>query len=59
VAAPDQNGDTAGYRPHLEAADRLIRSGQGAEAVSELARALELGGDAAKEAVNELLKPTS
>jgi ATP-dependent DNA helicase RecQ len=59
AAASDQDGDTAGYRPHLEAADRLIRSGQGAEAVSELARALELGGDAAKEAVNELLKPTS
>jgi ATP-dependent DNA helicase RecQ len=59
AAASDQDGDTAGYRPHLEAADRLIRSGRGAEAVSELARALELGGDAAKEAVNELLKPTS
>jgi ATP-dependent DNA helicase RecQ len=45
----------AGYRPHLEAADRLLRSGRGAEAVPELARALELGGDEAREAVNDLL----
>jgi ATP-dependent DNA helicase RecQ len=45
----------AGYRAHLEAADRLLRSGRGAEAVPELARALELGGDEAREAVNDLL----
>jgi ATP-dependent DNA helicase RecQ len=49
----------SGYRPHLEAADRLLRSGRGSEAVPELARALELGGDEAREAVNDLLKPTS
>jgi ATP-dependent DNA helicase RecQ len=54
--APTQHGGTPGYRPHLDAADRLLRSGRGAEAVPELARALELGGDEAKEAVNELLK---
>ena len=44
------------YRSHLEAADRLLRSGRGADAVPELARALELGGDEARRAINELLK---
>jgi ATP-dependent DNA helicase RecQ len=58
-AALAQDGGTAGYRPHLEAADRLLRSGRGAEAVPELARALELGGDEARDAVNELLNLTS
>jgi ATP-dependent DNA helicase RecQ len=48
-----------GYHSHLEAADRLLRSGRGADAVLELARALELGGDEARRAVNELLKLTS
>jgi hypothetical protein len=43
------------YRSHLEAAERLLRSGSGAAAVPELARALELGGEEAREAVNELL----
>jgi ATP-dependent DNA helicase RecQ len=47
------------YHSHLEAAGRLLRSGRGADAVPELARALELGGDEAREAVNELLKLTS
>jgi ATP-dependent DNA helicase RecQ len=49
----------AGYRAHLEAADSLLRSGRGAEAVPELARALELGGDEAREAVNDLLNLNS
>ncbi len=44
------------YHSHLEAAGRLLGAGRGADAVPELARALELGGDEAKEAVNELLK---
>jgi ATP-dependent DNA helicase RecQ len=57
--AAEREPATSGYRPHLEAADRLLRSGRGAEAVPELARALELGGDEAREAVNELLKLTS
>jgi ATP-dependent DNA helicase RecQ len=47
------------YHSHLEAADSLLRSGRGADAVPELARALELGGDEAREAINELLKLTS
>jgi ATP-dependent DNA helicase RecQ len=44
-----------GYHSHLEAANRLLRSGRGADAVPELARALELGGDEAREAINQLL----
>src|SRR5215212_2002825 len=47
------------YHSHLEAADSLLRSGRGADAVPELTRALELGGDEAREAINELLKRTS
>jgi ATP-dependent DNA helicase RecQ len=43
------------YRSHLEAAERLLQSGSGAAAVPELARALELGGEEAREAVDELL----
>jgi ATP-dependent DNA helicase RecQ len=43
------------YHSHLEAADRLLRSGRGADAVPELARALQIGGDEARSAVNELL----
>ena len=44
-----------GYRAHLEAAEALIRSGRGADAVPELARAIELGGADARKAVNDLL----
>jgi ATP-dependent DNA helicase RecQ len=44
-----------GYREHLEAAGRLLRSGRGADAVPALARALELGGEEARREVNELL----
>src|ERR671917_276836 len=47
-----------GYRSHLEAADRLLRSGRGADAVPELVRTLEIGGDEARSAVDELLKRT-
>jgi ribonuclease D len=45
------------YRPHLEAAKRLLRSGRGADAVPELARALEVGGEEVKKAVDDLLAP--
>ena len=55
AAAPVQDPAPSGYHPHLEAADRLLRSGRGADAVPELARALELGGDEARDAVNRLL----
>ena len=44
-----------GYLPHLEAAADLLRTGDGADAVPELARALELGGAEARKAVNDLL----
>jgi ATP-dependent DNA helicase RecQ len=50
---------TPDYRRHLEAAERLLRSGRGASAVPELARALELGGEEAKRAVDTLLAPPS
>jgi ATP-dependent DNA helicase RecQ len=59
TTAPEQDSARSSYHSHLEAADRLLRSGRGADAVPELARALELGGDEARKAVNELLKPTS
>jgi ATP-dependent DNA helicase RecQ len=47
--------DRPDYHAHLVAAGRLLRSGRGADAVPELARALEVGGDEAREAVNKLL----
>ncbi|HET6885296.1 MAG TPA: ATP-dependent DNA helicase RecQ, partial [Rubrobacteraceae bacterium] len=52
----EQEAAPSSYWTHLDAADRLLRSGQGADAIPELARALELGGDEAREAVNRLLK---
>ena len=53
---PERGSDGSGYRSHLENADRLIRSGRGADAVPELVRALEAGGDDARRAVDELLR---
>ncbi len=47
-------GDT--YREHLEVAERLLLAGRGADAVAELARALESGNEEARLAVNDLLK---
>jgi ATP-dependent DNA helicase RecQ len=47
--------DAPDFREHLAAAERLLRSGRGAAAVPELARALEAGGKEAKEAVDALL----
>jgi ATP-dependent DNA helicase RecQ len=49
--------DGPDYRRHLEAAERLLRSGRGAAAVLELARALEIGGEEARRAVDTLLAP--
>jgi ATP-dependent DNA helicase RecQ len=43
------------YRKHLSAAERLLRSGSGAAAVSELACALEVGGEEAARDVDALL----
>lgn len=51
-----ESGDKdSSYRERLESAQSLLRAGRGAEAVPELARALELGGEDAHQAVNELL----
>jgi ATP-dependent DNA helicase RecQ len=49
---PSENG----FREHLESAEGLLRSGRGADAISELARALELGGEEARREVDGLLK---
>jgi ATP-dependent DNA helicase RecQ len=45
------------YHCHLEAAEHLLRAGRGAAAVPELARAIEIGGEEAKQAVDILLAP--
>jgi ATP-dependent DNA helicase RecQ len=45
-----------GYRTHLEAAERLLKAGRGADAVPELGRVLELGGQEARREVDELLR---
>ena len=54
---PTSGGDgiPPDYRPHLDAAERLLRSGQGAAAVPELVRAIEIGGEEAKRDVDALL----
>jgi ATP-dependent DNA helicase RecQ len=57
VSQEESHGSSPDYRRHLEAAERLIRSGSGADAVTELARALEVGGEDAKRAVDALLAP--
>jgi ATP-dependent DNA helicase RecQ len=57
VPAPDH--PRPDYHSHLEAAGHLLRSGRGADAIPELARALEIGGDEARDAVNKLLKLTA
>jgi ATP-dependent DNA helicase RecQ len=56
---PERDAIEPGYRSHLEAADQLLRSGRGADAVPELVRALETGGEEARSAVNELLRLTA
>ena len=52
---PTEYAESNGYRPHLEAATALIQAGRGADAVPELARALQLGGDEARKEIDELL----
>jgi ATP-dependent DNA helicase RecQ len=51
-------GSAPDYRQHLETAERLLRSGHGAAAVIELARAMEIGDEEAKRAVDNLLTTT-
>jgi ATP-dependent DNA helicase RecQ len=60
------SGDTAeettevnGFRTHLESAERLLREGRGADAVPELGRAIELGGEQARREVDLLLSKTT
>ena len=45
--SPEQT-DENGFRTHLAAAQRLLRDGRGADAVPELDRALQLGGEEAR-----------
>ena len=45
----------ADYRRHVAAAEDLLRRGRGADAVLELNRAMEVGGDEARRAVDSLL----
>jgi ATP-dependent DNA helicase RecQ len=44
-----------GYRSHLEAAEVMLEAGRGADAVPELARALQLGGEDARREIDQLL----
>jgi ATP-dependent DNA helicase RecQ len=55
VSQGESHSSAPDYRQHLEAAEHLLRSGQGAAAVPELARAMEVGGEEAKRAVDDLL----
>jgi ATP-dependent DNA helicase RecQ len=55
VAPESEPTSTNGYRSHLEAAEGLIRAGRGADAVPELARALQLGGEEARREIDDLL----
>ncbi len=55
--APAAESNGPDYRQHLETAGRLLQTGSGAAAVPELARALEIGGEEAKRAVDALLAP--
>ena len=59
TASPTERDDSSDFAAHLETAERLLRSGNGADAVPELARALDLGGEEARQAVNNLLSQTS
>jgi ATP-dependent DNA helicase RecQ len=47
--------ETNGFRAHLESAERLLREGRGADAVPDLGRAIELGGEEARREVDQLL----
>lgn len=48
-----------GFKAHLLSAERLLEEGRGADAVPELGRALELGGEKARSEVDELLRKGS
>jgi hypothetical protein len=48
-------GEYHGYHGYIEHAERLLAAGQGSEAVPELARAIQAGGDEARREVDALL----
>ena len=52
----EENSEEKGFRAHMQTAERLLEEGRGADAVPELGRALELGGEEARREVDELLK---
>jgi ATP-dependent DNA helicase RecQ len=54
-ASAPETTETNGFRTHLESAERLLREGRGADAVPELGRAIELGGEEARREVDQLL----
>ena len=56
--AEESTDEENGYRTHLQTAERLLKDGRGADAVPELGRALELGGEEARREVDELLGKT-
>ncbi len=57
VRSEEDNVSTgADYQKHLEAAGELLRSGRGSDAVPELVRALEVGGEEARREVDALLR---
>ncbi|MGI8648891.1 MAG: RecQ family ATP-dependent DNA helicase [Rubrobacter sp.] len=47
---------TPDYEKHLTSARKLVEAGRGSQAVAELARAIEVGGGAAKEYIDEMLE---
>ncbi len=58
IPSAEENTEENGFRTHLQAAKRLLRDGRGADAVPELGRAIELGGEEARREVDELLGKT-
>jgi ATP-dependent DNA helicase RecQ len=55
----EETTEVNGFRTHLEAAERFLREGRGADAVPELGRAIELGGEEARREVDQLLSKTT
>jgi ATP-dependent DNA helicase RecQ len=59
IASAEETAEVNGFRTHLESAERLLRDGRGADAVPELGRAIELGGEEARREVDQLLSKTT
>jgi ribonuclease D len=59
TAGAEEATEVNGFRTHLESAERLLREGRGADAVPELGRAIELGGEEARREVDRLLSKTT